>query len=192
MTDAAGNTDVAAALAQRAPPGARIGSQPMIRPAASQETPALVALGASTGLFTPQEADVLLRQVLDDLHAGRLGEGHQAHVWTDAAGHPAGWVYFSPDPHADGVWELWWIGVAPNRQRTGVGAELMSFVEARVRAEGGRVLMVATSSLPALEPTRRFYMRRGYHACGRVPDYYANGDDKVIFAVDAEYLASRP
>ena len=121
----------------------------MIRPATPHETPALVALGASTGLFTPQEADALLRQVLDDLHAGRLGEDHQAHVWTDdATAQPAGWVYFSRDPHADGVWELWWIGVAPTRQGTGVGAELMRFVEARVRAAGGRVLMLATSSLP--------------------------------------------
>lgn len=165
----------------------------MIRPATPHDTPALVALGASTGLFTPQEADALLRQVLDDLHADRLGEGHQAHVWTDTAtGQPAGWVYFSPDPTADGVWELWWIGVAPARQGAGVGSELMSFVEHRVRAAGGRVLMIATSSLPALEATRRFYLGRGYRECGRVPDFYARNDDKVIFAVTAEYLHTRP
>lgn len=155
----------------------------MIRPAVAEESPALVALGEATGLFRPGEAEGLLGGVLAALHAGELGEGHQAHVWTDGPGcPPVGWVYFAPTPHADGVWDLWWIGTDPSRQRQGVGGELLAFVEARAREAGGRLLLVETSSLPALEPTRRFYARRGYAECGRVPDFYGEGDAKVIFA----------
>jgi len=155
----------------------------MIRPTNPDDTPALVALAVSTGLFLPNEADALLRDVLDELHAGRLGEDHLASVWVDGpAGPPAGWVYFSRNAMANQIWDLWWIGVDPVRHGQGIGAELLRFVEAHVHSAGGRVLLIETSSLPKLERTRMFYAKRGYTACGQVPDFYADGDDKVIFA----------
>lgn len=155
----------------------------MIRPAIPSDTPALVSLSVSTGLFLPHEADALLRNVLDELHAGRLGEGHLAHVWVDGpAGPPAGWVYFSLNAMANQIWDLWWIGVAPLRQGQGIGDKLLQFVEGHARSAGGRVLIIETSSLPKLERTRNFYAKRGYVVCGQVPDFYADGDDKVIFA----------
>lgn len=155
----------------------------MLRPAVPSDTPALVALAVSTGLFQPEEADALLRDVLDDLHAGRLGDDHFAQVWFDEpGGPPAGWVYFSPDSKADRVWELWWIGVSPARHGQGIGDELLRFVESHVRDAGGRLLLIETSSLPELERTRQFYAKRGYAECGLVPDFYADGDGKVIFA----------
>ena len=155
----------------------------MIRPAAPADTPALVALAAATGIFQPHEAEGLLGGVLDDLHAGRLGDGHIAQAWADGpAGPPAGWAYFAPTAKADGVWDLWWIGVDPARQGRGVGGELLRSVEDHVRAAGGRILVVETSSMPAFDAVRRFYAARGYVECGRVPDFYADGDGKVIFA----------
>ncbi len=155
----------------------------MLRSPLSSETPALVALGVSTGLFQPHEARALLGDTLDAFHAGKLGDGHSVEVWADAVDQgPLGWTYFAPDAHADGVWNLWWIGVAPSQQGRGVGAALLGAIEARVRAGGGRLLVVETSALPALARTRRFYERCGYAVCGQVPDFYADGDGKVIFA----------
>ena len=155
----------------------------MIRPALPADTLHLVSLAESTGLFEPGEADLLLKGVLDDLHEGRLPEGHAADVWIHEADAPAvGWAYFSRDAAANGVWELWWIGVAPERQGSGIGEELLRSVECHVRNGNGRLLLIATSSLPKLERTRHFYTRRGYIECGRVPDFYADGDSKVIFA----------
>ena len=150
---------------------------------APADTPALVALAAATGIFRPGEAEGLLGGVLEGLHAGRLGEGHLAWVWADGpAGPPAGWVYFSPVDNADGVWNLWWIGVDPADQGRGVGGEMLRSVEAHVRAAGGRVLLIETSALPAFDAVRRFYAKRGYADCGTVPDYYADGDGKVTYA----------
>lgn len=155
----------------------------MLRPASPNETRDLVALASSTGLFTPDEAEALLGGVLDDLHAGRLGEGHQVHVYADdRTGAAAGWVYLAPAFKADGVWDLWWIGVAPSAQGTGVGSKLLNFVESRVRDSGGRLLIIETSSTPPLAPARRFYASRDYQSCGTIPDFYGAGDDKVIFA----------
>jgi ribosomal protein S18 acetylase RimI-like enzyme len=153
------------------------------RPALPSDTPALLALAVATGLFTPEDAQALLGGVLDDLHAGRLGEGHQARVWTDAAtGAPEGWSYFAPTPNANRVWDLWWIGVDPRRHGAGVGTSMLRAVEELARAAGGRLLVVETSAAPALAQTRRFYAQRGYTECGRIPDFYDDGDDKVIFA----------
>ena len=154
----------------------------MFRPAHADETPALVALGVATGIFQPGEAEALLGGVLEEIHAGRMGEDHLARVWASGpGGTPEGWVYFAPMAFADRVWNLWWIGVAPDRQGRGIGGELLGAVEAHVRGAGGRVLLIETSSLPKFDPVRRFYANRGYSECGRVPDFYADGEAKVIF-----------
>ena len=155
----------------------------MIRLPVPADTPALIALADETGLFQPGESSSLLGGVLDAFHAGQLGAGHLAWVWADGPGAaPAGWVYFAPTEKADGVWDLWWIGVAPARQGEGIGGDLLRSVEAHARTAGGRLLVVETSSQPALEPTRRFYVRQGYTECGLVPDFYADGDGKLIYA----------
>lgn len=155
----------------------------MIRSATPDDTPALVTLAVSTGLFLPHEADALLRGVLDELHGGRLGEDHLASVYVDGhVGPPMGWVYFSRNAMANQIWDLWWIGVDPLLHGQGIGDTLLRFVEAHVHSKGGRMLLIETSSLPKLDRTRRFYAKRGYTVCGQVPDFYADGDDKVIFA----------
>lgn len=154
----------------------------MIRPAVPGETDALVALGDATGIFGPGEADALLRDTLDAVHAGQLGAGHQVGVWADAAdGPPRGWVYFAPRNTADEAWDVWWIGVAPARHREGIGDALLQFAEAHVTNAGGRVLFIETSSLPLLEGARCLYSKRGYAVDAVLNDFYGHGDDKVIF-----------
>ena len=153
----------------------------MHRPVTPADTAALVHLADATGIFRPGEAEGLLGGVLAALHAGGLGDGHTAWVWGDASAEPAGWAYFAPVDNADGVWNLWWIGVAPTRQGRGLGSEMLQAVETHVRAAGGRVLLIETSALPAFDPVRRFYANRGYAEGGRIPDFYADGDGKVTY-----------
>lgn len=152
----------------------------MFRSVTPADKPALLALAAATGVFEPHEAETLLGKVLDDLYAGRLGPGHSAYVWIDKPlDDPSGWVYFSPDAHSNRAWQLWWIGVAPNRQQQGIGSKLIQFVEKWVQGAGGRLLLVGTSSLLR---TRIFYTKQGYAECGCIPDFYADGNGKLIFA----------
>lgn len=162
----------------------------MIRNTHPDETASLVELALRTGLFTPEDADLLLRSTLDQLHAGTLGEGHFAFV-LESDGQARGWVYFSDNPRANGVWDLWWIGVDPAHHGRGIGAQLMAFVEAYARDRGARLLQVETSDTDALASTRAFYTRLGYATCGRVPDYYADGDGKVTFVADWRHERAR-
>jgi hypothetical protein len=45
---------------------------------------------------------------------------------------------------------------------------------------GGRLAVIETSSRPAYERTRKFYLKHGYAVQARVADFYAPGDDRVI------------
>lgn len=150
----------------------------MLRSVTPTDMPALLALAAATGIFHPGEVEGMLGSVLEGLHSGQLGDGHTVRAWGDP---PVGWVYFSPVDNADGVWNLWWIGVDPAWQKRGVGGAMLGAVEANVRASGGRLLLIETSALPAFDQVRRFYAARGYAEGGRLPDFYADGDAKVTY-----------
>lgn len=148
-----------------------------------QDREALIAIAVSTGLFTFEEAEGLLGEVLDGLASGSLPEGHQAAACRlRAGGSFIGWTYFAPDQHAQGVWNLWWIGLDPEHHGVGAGVQLLRHAEHMVAFKGGRVLVIETSDAPALARARRFYEAQGYRECGRIPDFYAEGESKVVFA----------
>lgn len=151
----------------------------MIRAILPNDTDILVALTAGTGLFKPLELDAL-REVLDEYHAGNRECGHRAFAWEEA-GRLLGYVYHAPTPMTDRTWHLYWIAIARDRQGQGLGSRLLVFAEEDVRRQGGRLLVVETSSTPLYEPTRRFYRKHGYRAASEVPDFYADGDGLIVF-----------
>jgi ribosomal protein S18 acetylase RimI-like enzyme len=140
---------------------------------------ALEALLIDTGVFRDDEIEVameVLEEYLDspgaDYHAVGAFTGHGVIV---------GYALYGPTPCTVGTYDLYWIAVAPAAQNTGVGRLLLREVEKRLMHEGARLLIIETSSQPMYEPTRTFYERNGYHVVARVPDYYTDGDDRLIF-----------
>jgi ribosomal protein S18 acetylase RimI-like enzyme len=152
----------------------------MLRPATAADTDALVTLTAGTGFFKPLELDAL-REVLDDYHGGNADLGHRCFVWEEA-GARLGYVYHAPAPMTDRTWYLYWIAVDATRQGQGLGGKLLAFVEDDVKGQGGRLLLIETSSTAHYEPTRRFYRKYGYDQPATVPDFYADGDGLVVFS----------
>ena len=154
----------------------------MLRPATPADTPAVLDLAVATGLFPADEID-FLRGILDELHAGRLGPGHRLEIWTDDADGPAvGAVYFNADATADRKWDLWMIAVLPERQGHGIGGDLIRFAEDFARDADGRLMLIDTSSLPKFYATQAFYAKHSYTEVARIPDFYADGDSKVVFS----------
>jgi len=96
---------------------------------------------------------------------------------------------FGAKPGTDRTFDLYWIAVQPSAQRHGSGSRLLGEVERRLRARGARLLVVETSSRAGYDATRRFYVARGYREVARMRDYYAVGDDRVIYT---KALAPRP
>lgn len=95
-----------------------------------------------------------------------------------------GYACFGPHPLTQGTYDLYWIVVDPDAQGRGIGHALLSRVEAEVRARGGRLLLVETSGTPAYVPARRFYEASGYRCEAAIHDFYAPGDDLLIFSKD--------
>jgi GNAT superfamily N-acetyltransferase len=152
----------------------------MIRPTEPVDTTALVELARGTGVFKAAEI-VALREVLDDYHGGAASRGHRAVTSVRDDG-IVGFAYFAPAAMTDGTWYLYWIAVDRGVHARGLGSELLRHAEDEVRAAGCRLFLIETSSLPHYEPTRRFYVKHGYPVWCVIRDYYAEGDDMVIFA----------
>jgi ribosomal protein S18 acetylase RimI-like enzyme len=99
---------------------------------------------------------------------------------------PVGYVCYGPTPLTVGTYDLYWVAVDPAWHGHGVGSLLLEYVERQIcdamSAAGARLLIIETSSLPRYESARRLYQRHHYREIARIPDFYADGDDRVIYA----------
>jgi ribosomal protein S18 acetylase RimI-like enzyme len=91
-----------------------------------------------------------------------------------------GWICWGATPCTEGTWDLYWLAVDPAAQGHGIGTALVDGMERRLRGKA-RLISLDTSGRADYTPTRRFYEARGYRAVAVVPDFYAPGDDQVIF-----------
>ena len=151
----------------------------MIRPTIPADTPVLLELTETTGVFKPMEIEAL-REVLDDLHAANHAYGHRA-ATCEQDGQILGFAYWAPAAMTDRTWYLYWIAVRKDTHGRGLGGKLLAHVEDEIRVQQGRVLLIETSSLPHYDLTRRFYLKHGYDREAVLRDFYADGDDMVVF-----------
>jgi ribosomal protein S18 acetylase RimI-like enzyme len=93
-----------------------------------------------------------------------------------------GFACFGPHPLTEGTFDLYWICTAREARGRGIGGALLVRVEAEVRARGGRLLVVETSSTPDYSSARCFYERYGYRYESVVRDFYAPDDDLILYA----------
>lgn len=100
-------------------------------------------------------------------------------VCEDTDNRVVGFCYVRPEPLADGTWNLLAIGVRKDCQGLGYGTGLVAEVERALANQ--RVLIVETSGLDDYEATRSFYLKSGYDQEAIIRDYWAAGDDKVVF-----------
>jgi ribosomal protein S18 acetylase RimI-like enzyme len=72
------------------------------------------------------------------------------------------------------------MAVDPAMQGSGIGAALLQEMEGRL-AGSARLIVVETAGRPDYRPTRAFYEARGYRKAAIIPDFYAPGDDQVVY-----------
>lgn len=134
-----------------------------------------------TGFFRNDEIDVAVELVEERLKK-RDASGYHFLLLDDAAGFLAGYVCFGPIACTIGSFDLYWVAVDPSHQGRGLGRALVRAAEDAVRTSGGRRMYIETSSQPKYEPTRRFYASCGYAIDATLRDFYAPGDDKLIYS----------
>ncbi len=99
---------------------------------------------------------------------------------AELEGRLVGWVCWGQTPCTEGTWDLYWLAVDPAAHGKGVGRALVEEMERRLSGQA-RLISVDTSGRLDYTPTRAFYAALGYAAVAIVPDFYAPGDDQVIF-----------
>ena len=129
--------------------------------------------------FKPAEVAVA-EEVLDDYLNDRMNSGYHIFV-AEAESLLLGYICYGPTPLTEGTWDIYWLAVNPKNQSQGIGKDLLSFGETAIRENNGRMTLIETSSQPLYEAARRFYSSQGYELACRIADYYAPGDDKLIF-----------
>lgn len=149
-----------------------------VTPTREHERAAIEAILRVCEVFREPEIEVAL-EVLD-VYLRRPGQRDYQVYTAKRSGTPAGYVCFGRNAMTDAVFELYWIAVHPGHHRHGVGRSLMTLVEYEVARQGGRMLVVETSSREDYHGTRKFYLGLGYRQAAQVADYYAPGDAKVI------------
>lgn len=146
----------------------------MQRPVTPDDRSAVTDLVVAAGMFSRDEA-----AVLDDAF---LAVDATCLVEDAADGEGlASVVFYRPEEAADRAFDLTMIAVRPDLQGSGRGAALMRQTEAALRERGQRLLVVRTSGTAQYDGTRAFYRRLGYTEQTRVPDYWTDGDDLVLF-----------
>lgn len=122
--------------------------------------------------------------MLPDMIGGFLSDADNNDHWLtcETGGEVCGFCYAVPAPMTEGTWNMLAIAVLPSGQGKGIGGALVKRLEDDLRARGQRLLIVDTSGSAAFESTRRFYRGNRYVEEARIRDYWAAGDDKVVFS----------
>jgi ribosomal protein S18 acetylase RimI-like enzyme len=132
-----------------------------------------------TGFFQSAEVDVAVELVDERLARGEAS-GYRF-VFAELAGQVVGYACYGPIACTTSSYDLYWVAVDPRVQRQGLGRRLVNEVESLVRAAGGSRVYIDTSSRARYASTRAFYEANGYRLAARLEDFYAPGDDKVVY-----------
>ncbi len=132
----------------------------------------------ATGVFRQSEVEIAL-EVFDDAIASPGNDYHGLGAYH--AGRLVGFTLYGRTPGTEATWDLYWIVVDPHGHRRGTGRQLMEASEASIEESGGTLIVVETSSRDDYTPTRRFYEALLYEQAAHIADYYAAGDDLIVF-----------
>ncbi len=134
----------------------------------------------SCKFFRDDEIAVALELIDDRLHKGKASDYH---FLVAAIGDRAvGYCCYGLVPCTLHSYDLYWIVVDPTIHRSGIGRKLITAGEEHVRKMGGKRVYIETSSRPLYTPTHHFYSSCGYRVEATLREFYAPGDNKVVFS----------
>ena len=148
-----------------------------VRGGRKSDKTALMHLLRLTPEFEPAEIPVA-EEVLDGSLASP-GEDYQTLV-AEIERKVVGYICFGQTPLTGATWDIYWMAVEPIYRGQGIGSSLLQAAEKHILEHQGKLILIETSSKSNYRSTRRFYRHMGYRQVGRIRDYYAPGDNRVI------------
>jgi ribosomal protein S18 acetylase RimI-like enzyme len=158
-----------------------------IRPIGQADREAILELLAGTEAFQTHELAVAMELVDTALNQPESRD-YQPYVLVEDGALMA-YACFGKNPMTRSTYDLYWLATRRQHMRRGHGRALLSFVEEEVRQQGGRLLVIETSSKASYEGSREFYARLGYEFAACLPGFYDEGDDKRIYFKRLPFLA---
>ena len=149
---------------------------PALRPLAAADRRRIEEITRAVSVFRDDEVPVAL-EVFDGAVAG---SPDYVALGATVDERLVGWICWGPTPCTLGTYDLYWMAVDPAAQAAGIGTALLREMEGRL-AGFARLIVVETAGRPDYRPTRAFYEARGYRKASVIPDFYAPGDDQVVY-----------
>jgi ribosomal protein S18 acetylase RimI-like enzyme len=149
-----------------------------LRPLTLADRRRIEEISRAVGLFREDEIAVAL-EVFDEAARGDDRNTYSI-LGADLDSNLAGWICWGPTPCTLGTYDLYWMAVDPALQDSGIGTALLVEMERRLPG-AARLIVVETAGRDDYAGTRGFYQARGYSPVATIPDFYAPGDDQVVF-----------
>ncbi len=149
-------------------------TNPIIKATSTDDIAGLRAVLNGTELFPSELLPAMLAPSL-------AGETEAFWLTCHSDGEAVGLCYTVPEELAAGTWNMLALAVRPDLQGKRLGAALVHAAEKHLKDNGQRILIVDTSGTDDFALTRKFYAQNGYEEEARIRDFWAEGDDKVIF-----------
>ncbi|NLH18010.1 MAG: GNAT family N-acetyltransferase [Phycisphaerae bacterium] len=138
-----------------------------------------LAMLEGTHFFYPAEVEVAREVLAEAIAHGPTG--HYQSLVLEENGRILGWICFGPTPCTLGTFDIYWLAIDQSTQGRGLGTLLLDDSLRRIADREGRLVIVETSGRERYDPTRAFYEKRGFALSARSKDFYAPGDDKIIY-----------
>lgn len=140
---------------------------------------ALFEILKSTGVFYDFEIDVAL-EIVNIFRTDGESSGYYFYV-AEQDGKVLGYINFGPTPCTQASWDIYWMAVEKQFHNHGLGSILLKMAENKIAESGGEHIWIETSSRDDYSPTRKFYAKMEYEPISELPNFYAKGDNKVIY-----------
>ncbi len=134
---------------------------------------------SSTGFFRDDEIPVAAELAEERLEKG-AASGYEF-LFAEIAGETVAYSCFGLIPCTLHSYDLYWIATRLEYMNKGIGKHLLQETEKAIFRSGGHGIYVETSSKEQYAPTRAFYENNQYLLRARFENFYAPGDDKLVY-----------
>ena len=139
----------------------------------------IIGVTDETRAFLPDEL-IMVGEIIDEYFEDPEGSGYHFLI-AELGDVFAGYLCYGPTPLTHGAWDMYWCAVSPDLHGQGIASTLFTMAADHIKKEGGRLILIETSSNPNYRAARSLYITLGYKHVSTIPDFYNPGDNKETF-----------
>ncbi len=151
-----------------------------VLPAITDDRARISAILLNSAVFGQADADTV-----DEMFGQAMAKpGPDQYRFTSAwvGDRMLGFACYGWESMTHGTWDLFWVCAHQDARGLGVGRALLAEAVHTATHEGGRLMVIYTSSTRPYDAARRLYESQGFAKTAVIPEYYNPGDDLNIYS----------